>query len=344
MSDTSADRDDTQADALLRVLTRTAGEHGVIADARFRESLDALALDRAALLDALGEARWPAFLAGLETALLAQAARLSGYAADLLHDAGYLDDADLPRLCLRRSTIQYLLDDLADTPVAELLSAAPLADIDARLAAIKDHQGPVDDDECPDGLPETHHWWFSGSADADDDLEQRKDDDDESNARQAALVLAEALRIVVEPLLLALHGDASAECLAALHPQAGDAARVFGPELAEIAESSFAAQWPQAPAVTRLKGSHRLQIHVAPAGMLLEDNELSRHFPGGYRRLAAHLAPQRVWVAWKVIERGASSGMAYDGLVWIDDHWAWFPKPFRVLRAALDALDAAAAG
>ena len=33
------------------------------------------------------------------------------------------------------------------------------------------------------------------------------------------------------------------------------------------------------------------------------------------------------------------NGMAYDGLVWIDDHWAWFPKPFRVLRAALDALD-----
>jgi hypothetical protein len=39
------------------------------------------------------------------------------------------------------------------------------------------------------------------------------------------------------------------------------------------------------------------------------------------------LDPQRVWVAWEVIPLGKSAGMAYDGLVWIEDHWAWFPKP-----------------
>jgi hypothetical protein len=24
---------------------------------------------------------------------------------------------------------------------------------------------------------------------------------------------------------------------------------------------------------------------------------------------------------------------AYDGLVWCDDHWAFFPKPYRVLTS-----------
>jgi hypothetical protein len=70
---------------------------------------------------------------------------------------------------------------------------------------------------------------------------------------------------------------------------------------------------------------------IAPAGMLASDNELSRRFPGGYRRIARLLQPHRVWVSWKYLRPGADAGMAYDGLVWLDDHWAWFPKPYRAL-------------
>jgi hypothetical protein len=65
--------------------------------------------------------------------------------------------------------------------------------------------------------------------------------------------------------------------------------------------------------------------------MLREDNELSRQFPQGYRAIAHWLNPNRVWIAWKYIKTGQSSGQAFNGLVWVDDHWAWFPKPFRAL-------------
>jgi hypothetical protein len=328
MSDAAAVPEETQADALLRVLARTAGEQGVVADTRFRELLDAFALDRQALFDTLGEARWPAFLAGLAAALMRQTARLSGYVDDLRHDAGDADAADLARLCLRRSAIQYLLDDLAGTPVADLISAARMTEIDARLAAIAAHQGPVAGDERLQDMPESHLWWRV----------EAEDGDDESAARDQALALAEALAVVVEPVLRALHGDGRSAMLAALRPRPGDALRVFAPALAVAAEAAFAARWPEAGDLPVPGPGSRLDIHVAPAGLLLDDNALSRHFPGGYQRLAPHLQPQRVWVAWKVIERGASAGIAYDGLVWIDDHWAWFPKPFRVLREALDGL------
>jgi hypothetical protein len=330
MSDAAAVPEETQAEALLRVLTRTAGEQGVVADTRFRELLDAFALDRQALVDTLGEGRWPAFLAGLAAALLRQPARLSDYVDDLRHDASDADDADQARLCLRRSAIQFLLDDLAGTAVAELLSAAPLADIDARLARIAARQGPVAEDERLENVPASHHWWRAASEEA--------GNEDETAARDQALALAEALAVVVEPVLRALHGEGQGALLAALRPRPGDAARVFAPELAAIAETAFAARWPEAGELPVPGPGSRLDIHAAPAGLLLDDNALSRHFPGGYRRLAPHLQPQRVWVAWKVLERGASAGIAYDGLVWIDDHWAWFPKPFRVLREVLDAL------
>jgi hypothetical protein len=65
--------------------------------------------------------------------------------------------------------------------------------------------------------------------------------------------------------------------------------------------------------------------------MLASDNELSRPFPGGYRAIAAKLNPNRIWVRWKFCRPGETAGMAYDGLVWVDDHWAWFPKPYRAL-------------
>jgi hypothetical protein len=71
--------------------------------------------------------------------------------------------------------------------------------------------------------------------------------------------------------------------------------------------------------------------------MLGDENDLSRQFPQGYRAIAKWLQPGRVWVAWKYLKPGAQSGDAYNGLVWVDDHWAWFPKPFRVLRTLVES-------
>ena len=33
------------------------------------------------------------------------------------------------------------------------------------------------------------------------------------------------------------------------------------------------------------------------------------------------------------VQPGEAHGMAHDGLVYLDDHWAWFPKPWRVLSS-----------
>ncbi|MBW1876968.1 MAG: hypothetical protein JRJ84_01265 [Deltaproteobacteria bacterium] len=59
--------------------------------------------------------------------------------------------------------------------------------------------------------------------------------------------------------------------------------------------------------------------------MLREDNELSAHFPEAYHAVAQVLDTSRVWMCWRY------DGLRYDGLVWVNDHWAWFPKPWRVL-------------
>lgn len=156
-------------------------------------------------------------------------------------------------------------------------------------------------------------------------------------ARSAALTSIEVLKSTVTPLLERLCRARDPQLLAELKPRAGDYALVFAdPQTAESAREAYDAQWAAAPRLTALRAEFtRLLVHVAPAGMLATDNELSRHFPGGYRALAPKLNPNRVWVCWKFTRPGETTGgVSYDGLAWCDDHWAWFPKPYRVLSGS----------
>lgn len=152
-------------------------------------------------------------------------------------------------------------------------------------------------------------------------------------ARVAAALSIEVIRAQITPLLEALAADISGELVAQLRPREEDYARIFIGAAADIARAVYTTLWTQSPPRTAQPALPvEVRCFVAPAGMLAEDNELSCHFPQGYRAIAQWLQPQRIWVAWKYLQPGELSGQAYNGLVWVDDHWAWVPKPFRVLR------------
>ncbi len=143
------------------------------------------------------------------------------------------------------------------------------------------------------------------------------------------------LREQLTPLLHALGRDRDGSLTAQLRPRPDDYARAFLPSCVDAARAAFEAIWAEPPRVSSALPGSELKVQIAPAGMLAHDNALSWGFPGGYKRVAPLLNPHRVWVAWKLIAPGKSAGMAYDGLVWLDDHWAWFPKPYRVLAGLI---------
>lgn len=116
-----------------------------------------------------------------------------------------------------------------------------------------------------------------------------------------------------------------------LRPDPDDYAAVFAPAVALRARGGYQSFWLQSPRPAPRSGQTEIRVFAAPASMLTDDNELSRRFPGGYRRIAHLLDPHRIWLAWKFLAPGASMGMAYDGLVWLDGRFAWFPKPWRVI-------------
>ena len=151
---------------------------------------------------------------------------------------------------------------------------------------------------------------------------------------QKTMAAAEFVQQNLVPLLDALRKDSDGRSVERLRPRPADYALVFEPEFVEMARVAYETLWQQRLEVETGPAQTETRVAAAPAGMLLGDNDLSRPFPGGYRSIARCLNPRRVWVAWKYVEPGKSSGMAYDGLVWCDDHWAWFPKPYRILRAS----------
>jgi hypothetical protein len=150
-------------------------------------------------------------------------------------------------------------------------------------------------------------------------------------AHEAALAAVEVLRAALAPLLTAVAQDPAGPLAQSLQPRDADWALAFVPDAATAARAAYAAAWPEAPRVRRAPADARLQMALCPAALLGGTHALARDFPSGYAQVQTLLQPQRVWAAWKLVPPGQTAGMAYDGLVWLDDHWAWFPKPWRVL-------------
>lgn len=152
-----------------------------------------------------------------------------------------------------------------------------------------------------------------------------------ADPRALAALSTAVLQAQLEPLLRALGDDADGAVASQLRPRDGDWALAFQADRADAARAAYDAWWAEQPPLRRAPARADIEIHLAPAGLLGEAHPLSRPFPSGYRGIAGLLAPHRVWAAWTVTAPGRRDGTAYDGLVWLDDHWAWFPKPYRVL-------------
>jgi hypothetical protein len=54
-------------------------------------------------------------------------------------------------------------------------------------------------------------------------------------------------------------------------------------------------------------------------------------FPGGWKGIGKHLSEGLKFYRWKFVKPGKTIGMAFDGLVYVNGHWVFVPKPYRFL-------------
>jgi hypothetical protein len=57
--------------------------------------------------------------------------------------------------------------------------------------------------------------------------------------------------------------------------------------------------------------------------------------PSAYKKAAKRMVPGVVVYCFKKVKPGETEGPTRDGLVFVNGHWAVFPKPFSAIRGAL---------
>ncbi len=74
-----------------------------------------------------------------------------------------------------------------------------------------------------------------------------------------------------------------------------------------------------------------LLLIYATTGQLQSGDAVLREFPGGYKDVLTYFKTDVPIVRFKFVKQGETIGLAFDGLVYVNDHWVIMPKPWRAL-------------
>jgi len=74
-----------------------------------------------------------------------------------------------------------------------------------------------------------------------------------------------------------------------------------------------------------------LTVHATTA-QLKNGDAVLREFPGGYKDIVQYFKSDVPIVRFKFVKEGETLGLAFDGLVFVNNHWVIMPKPWRSLE------------
>lgn len=135
---------------------------------------------------------------------------------------------------------------------------------------------------------------------------------------------------------LAAHGDPA--LVASLRPTTADYQALFEPAFAERAQRFYEkGLWASMPP-TAAPFAKPDQTEVRVWGATTEElrawgKDAQANFPGGYEEIKDQLRPGLTIYSIDMVVPGEEHGMAYNGLTYVNGHWAFFPKPWRVLES-----------
>jgi hypothetical protein len=132
---------------------------------------------------------------------------------------------------------------------------------------------------------------------------------------------------------LAKPGADKAALSKTLRPAPADFEAVFTGDAAKAAAAAYGPLWEKSAVVISGNPQQTVtKVFSATTEELKSGAPASRDFPGGYAKVAGSLKPGLRFYAFKFLEPGKDLGMAFDGLVFVNGHWAIFPKPWKFAK------------
>lgn len=118
----------------------------------------------------------------------------------------------------------------------------------------------------------------------------------------------------------------------ALRPDPADFKAIFEGEFAAKVEEAHKKFW-DAEKFEGLSGGKPDQTEVLIAAVSTEDiaawNDNAKALPGGYEKIKDKFKKGLVVYRFKYVVPGETLGMANDGLIHVNGHWVFVPKPWR---------------
>ena len=118
---------------------------------------------------------------------------------------------------------------------------------------------------------------------------------------------------------------------AALLPSESDVHAVYHDPLASKMAVTYAAAFK--PGISfKPKPEHSdIYMFYSNTSNLRGGTQDLNEFPGGYKKVIQYMKPGIPIVRFKFVKKGETSGLAFDGLVYVDGRWTLLPKPWRSL-------------
>jgi hypothetical protein len=140
----------------------------------------------------------------------------------------------------------------------------------------------------------------------------------------------------VKALLEDLRDDGAADLIRSLQPKDADYTAVFEADFAAKLVQADEKLWAEAPTDLGVKPEQtELQLFQATTDDIKDwAPSVEAEFPGGYNDVRSYFKPGLTVYRWRYATPGAERGLAFDGMVHVNGHWAWFPEPWRALESS----------
>ena len=114
----------------------------------------------------------------------------------------------------------------------------------------------------------------------------------------------------------------------ALKPTDADYEAIFVSDVVDKVKKGYESLWSGNPVIKPKEGQTALLLWGATSAEIKDwTGGAARDFPGGWKGVGASLQDGLTFYRFKFVEPGETLGMAFDGLVYVNDHWVWAPKP-----------------
>jgi hypothetical protein len=118
-----------------------------------------------------------------------------------------------------------------------------------------------------------------------------------------------------------------------LQPTAEDYKAIFKDDAAGKLETHYQKMWADPNAsIKPNEGQTQLLLYSATTEEIAAGQGDAPNFPGGYKKAVEVMKPGVRWYRFKFVKPGETLGMAFDGLVFVNGKWRFFPKPWRGLE------------